>query len=241
MSALLQRILALSPVGYWPMDEASGTTVNDRSGNSRNGSLQGATPPTIAGSTFLDGRPCITFPGVDTLGRVEVADNTAFEIPTTGLLSAGVWFYLTTEDAAAATLISKRENNTGTEFEWILREVTAGNGLNGQVTNSAAADAADATGGTIELSRWHFAGASMNDTANELFVYLDGVLVASDTSWTGTLSGEAAVLCFGAWKAGAMDQCFAGRMAHGFVTADVVTAEEWTNVYQAGIRSGVSF
>ena len=78
--SLSEAILASSPAGYWKLDEASGTTFADSSGNGRNATA-GATSPQLAtmpgpGATshvnFQSGASAIT-----------VADNDAFSINTT--------------------------------------------------------------------------------------------------------------------------------------------------------------
>lgn len=42
LSAYEAAVLADNPVGYWPLDETSGTTIADLSGNGRNGSIVGS-------------------------------------------------------------------------------------------------------------------------------------------------------------------------------------------------------
>lgn len=68
---LEEAILALGPVGYWPLDEAAGSTATDQSGNGRNG--------TYTGTYTLQGQDGLaTFNG----GYVNIPDNDAFTINT---------------------------------------------------------------------------------------------------------------------------------------------------------------
>lgn len=76
-AGLPAAILAQSPVGYWKLDETSGTTAIDSSGNGRNG--------TYAGTYTLNNvNGLCSFAG----GYVEIADNDAWTIGASGL---SVW------------------------------------------------------------------------------------------------------------------------------------------------------
>lgn len=57
------KVLSTAPanlLAYWKLDETSGSTANDSSGNSRNGTYSGVT---LNGTTFLDGTPAPTMAG----------------------------------------------------------------------------------------------------------------------------------------------------------------------------------
>ena len=106
-ASLSSAILALSPVGYWKLDESSGTTATDSSGNGRNG--------TYSGTYTLQGRNgYATFNG----GRVAVADNDNWTISTNSGMSM---FALVYQDAAATArkfIFSK--GDAPTSWEWAL-------------------------------------------------------------------------------------------------------------------------
>lgn len=56
------RVLATDPIGYWKLDETSGSVAYDSSGNGFNGTYIGAT---LSGGTFSNGDPCPSFDGND--------------------------------------------------------------------------------------------------------------------------------------------------------------------------------
>jgi Concanavalin A-like lectin/glucanases superfamily len=58
-----ELVLADEPLGYWPLNDASGTTAMDASGNSRNGTLHGGVT-LQAGITMPDGSRGMRFDGV---------------------------------------------------------------------------------------------------------------------------------------------------------------------------------
>lgn len=73
---LPNAILALSPLGYWPLTETSGTTAIDYSGNSRDGTYSGTY--TLNNETGADGQPVPRFNN----GRVTIADNNVWSLDT---------------------------------------------------------------------------------------------------------------------------------------------------------------
>lgn len=78
---------------WYKLDEASGATANDSSGNGYHGTITGATwslsGPFKNRATAQNGRKYLVFDGVD--DYIEIADNSAFSIPTTGELSVSFW------------------------------------------------------------------------------------------------------------------------------------------------------
>lgn len=73
-------IAALSPVGYWKLDEASGTTATDSSGNGRNGTYTGS-GFTLQGAAGGDGSSYADL-GNAASSHILVADNNAWSIDT---------------------------------------------------------------------------------------------------------------------------------------------------------------
>lgn len=61
-NAYVARVLELAPIAYYPLDEASGTTAIDVSGNGFDGTYSGATP---GGAGIGDGGKSATFDGVN--------------------------------------------------------------------------------------------------------------------------------------------------------------------------------
>jgi hypothetical protein len=75
-SALDAAVLALSPLGYWKLDEPSGTTAVDSSGNGRDGTYSGTY--TLANWTGDNGELYADFGG----GRVSIGDNNVWSANT---------------------------------------------------------------------------------------------------------------------------------------------------------------
>lgn len=71
-------------VAYWPMDEGSGTTVNDRSGTGNNGTI-------VGGATWVDGKSgkALSFDGTNTY--VDCGNNESLSIDEA--ITIETWFY----------------------------------------------------------------------------------------------------------------------------------------------------
>lgn len=105
VGTLAQEIAKLSPVGYWKMDETSGTVASDSSGFGRHGTYSGAV--TLAGRS---GAP--VFAG----GHVEIADAADFTMK--GSANGYSVFALTNMDAVSASrqfIVAKGSANA---YEW---------------------------------------------------------------------------------------------------------------------------
>jgi hypothetical protein len=145
-------------VGYWKMDEVSGTTAADSSGLGRNGSVIG-TPAWTAGK--LDN--AIQLNGTN---RVEV--NSLLGGPKNVTLAA--WANLTGADSGGADVVS-----LGDYFAIRLNEGSSSRALfyNGSSWVSAS------TSQTFAGAGWHHFAAVFNDDQDTCKFYVDGTEMAS--------------------------------------------------------------
>lgn len=163
---------APGPVGYWNMEEKTGATAQDFSGNGFNG--------TITGASWATGKygASLSFDG--TTGYVSVADNSNLDITEASTYQA--WLKYSANGASNERIFSKGE--TGTNYGCYLFKSsgakTIGFGSSaGYVT----------TTGSFGDGLWHhIAGVHTGGKNNaSLFIYVDGILQA--TSATGTFAG----------------------------------------------------
>ena len=169
---LAAAILALSPVGYWKLNETSGTTATDYSGNARNG--------TYSGSYALGGRNgFVELSG----GYIEIADNDAFTAggSTNGFSIFGL-AYPYSPSGARRFIAAK---GAGGQYEWAV-EIPASSPtaliadlwpLGAGTTNAERADSA------ISSGAWHgVSTASPLPTANvRQSLYVDSGTALSST------------------------------------------------------------
>jgi len=79
-------VLADSPVGYWPLNEASGTVALDASGNGHDGTYSGSFTLGASGLLPASTNTCVNFTG----GRMAVPDAVALRLGA-GALSVEAW------------------------------------------------------------------------------------------------------------------------------------------------------
>src|SRR5262249_1438847 len=140
-------------VGYWKMDETTGTTAADSSGLGYNGSVVGGTPTWTTGKVSN----CIQLNGAN---HVEV--NGLMGTPRNVTIAA--WANLTSADTSAAELVS-----IGDCFALRLNNGTTASAFfyNGSTWTNAAYSQNFAGAG------WHHFAGVFNDDANTLTFYID--------------------------------------------------------------------
>lgn len=122
VGAYTQYALGLGPVGYWRLAGATVTdALRDLTSNNRNMIVGSATPPILVGDG-PGGMPALHFDGVS--HYVEVADNAAWSVATTGRLTISVWMardadaWLDDESTGYVNAINKGSSG---QFEWTIR------------------------------------------------------------------------------------------------------------------------
>jgi hypothetical protein len=158
------EVLADSPLLWWRLGDASGTTAADSSGNGRNGTYSGG--PTLGGASLLTSDPsntAVTFDGVD--DRVTIAD-------TTDLTSFTVEAWIKT--STNGTIIARRDG-AGTNFLFSL-EINSGN-IRAIVRNSSGTQMI-VTGTNVTDNAVHHVALTYN--GSNVRVFKDGVRVGLD-------------------------------------------------------------
>jgi lysophospholipase L1-like esterase len=194
LAASRARDLALSVgraslLGCWPLDEASGTTAADRSGNGRDAAYSGTVTLGATGP-FGDGTACIT-----------VAAAGAVNLYTSGLASAwngdeatlDLWFKVSASgdwsDSTARNLLTVGADGSNTFY---LRKQTAANTVVAVRVGSGTTSSCSVT---ISDTSWHHLAAVASKSGDYLRLFLDGALIMTATglgSWSGS---PASTLC----------------------------------------------
>lgn len=228
-----RRVLSVLPanlIGYWPMQELSGTTATDIAGNSRNGAYGYVT----LGAAGLTGRGrAVTFDGSTSyLNIYSTSLRDAFD-PTQG--AAGVFAQLGSvawTDGATRQLLRLRVDNNNqvaiykdtVSYRLILRY---------------------RAGGTSQLFYVYMyttqpfsAMITWDTTADEVRAYINGVQVGqaqgSLGTWAGTLA--AASVLVGSTQAVPPLGVWSGALAHAFVYAGATPTPAQCSIL--GMRGG---
>ncbi|MEK7595865.1 MAG: DUF2341 domain-containing protein [Patescibacteria group bacterium] len=172
---------APGPAGWWKMDENTGTTANDSSGNGYSGTL-------TDGPVYTTGKygSAIGFDGSnDDIKANDVLDNLAES------LTVEVWVYRTSV-SNDSELVSKKINPTSaTDTGYTLYQWSSGNGGNTCLYISDGTDqweTCTATNSTISLNTWqHVAVVFDRDGgSSKSTIYLNGI--NSEDAEAGTIA-----------------------------------------------------
>ena len=176
------------PVGWWKLDENTGTAANDSSGGDFNGTLTNG--PTWTTGKFGSG---VMFDGAGGSGQDDTLPTTYTAEPTEYSIEA--WIYpASAGESGAGRVIDKSSmrifmQGTGTSFAF-QRDFSGGGG-NSWVTNS----------GVVTLNAWNHIAVVYNESSatNDPKIYVNGVLqaFATDTNTTGTAIPDSSPITIG--------------------------------------------
>lgn len=112
------EVLADSPVGYWRLDDTSGTAMVDTSGNGRDGTYVNA--PTLGNASLLTsgGGSAVGFNGTDE--RATVAHDSVFNASVGGDLTVEMWVKLTSASTETLQPLADKTNLSGANAQWQL-------------------------------------------------------------------------------------------------------------------------
>ncbi|MDE2145021.1 MAG: LamG domain-containing protein, partial [Patescibacteria group bacterium] len=200
-------------VGYWPLNEGSGTTAYDNSGWNNNGSLLDATTtdtgPTWTTTGCLNGGSCLSFDGTNDFIRVL---NNASINPGSNNFSINVWF---NANAVAGIFYNKEnmyEAEAVTGYAWQPAWAWFGGGNLNTVTN-----------------QWIMMTV-VYDHANQ-YLYRNGILVYSRPQ-TGDMGTDTDNLTFAARQNGTTD-FFSGLISDINIYDSALTAAQVQAIYNA--------
>ncbi|MDE2144867.1 MAG: LamG domain-containing protein [Patescibacteria group bacterium] len=173
-------------VGYWPLNEGSGSAVYDNSGWGNNGTLKGSTDlPTWTSSNCLDSASCLSFDGKD--DYVSCTDGPSLNL--TGPLTMSVWVYPTVASGSPDLLYVPSmyvlwiPNSGQTEVRFADT-----NGNYAQTTNI----------NSLTLNAWNYIVGVFNGTkgtsASEAQIYINGV--KQSVSISGTWNPISMTACY---------------------------------------------
>lgn len=228
-------VLADGPVAYWPMDEASGTTVKD---------VVGASAMTLSGTyTLASAGP---FPEVGQAGKAivwdgssgkgSVADNAALSV--TGAITLETWIKTS---AASGIFLCKAVTPFGNladrcyEMDMLSNTIYFVLGNRSSTTTTAAIAA---TG--INNGAWHHLVGTWDGTtgAGKQVLYVDGVSVATGSPTITSISDTADALTVGKPN-GVNNFPLNGSQAHAAIYNKALTSDQVLAHFKEGRRGGV--
>lgn len=220
--AYTNKVIALSPIAYWPMAESSGTTVLDASGNGRNGTY---TAVTLGRPGIGDGRTAAGFDGSTSFANIYSASlDGAFNNAEGTMmvwfrfLSAGVW-----TDATARQFFQLRADANNLA---VIRRTTTNNQLQDQYVAGATAKNVSivSLGGSLA---WNHMAVTWSKSADQVIAYVNGAQSGATQTglgvWAGALSATACLIGAATVTPG---NPMIGNLAHAAVWSSALSAAQ---------------
>ncbi|MBI2404682.1 hypothetical protein HYV22_00705, partial [Candidatus Gottesmanbacteria bacterium] len=187
---------APGPVGYWKMDEGSGTDANDNSGKGNTGTL-------TSGPTWVQGKygKAVSFDGSD--DNVNIPDQSNWDFSQGGLdagkqdFTISAWTKLSSSIVNARPAIVGKAGNaagSGGYTFWIPNGSTNLRLSLSDTINTIALDVTNPT--SLADNKWHYLTALLDrePTTDTAYFYVDGKLVSSASS--ATIAGNSVSTTF---------------------------------------------
>lgn len=221
-----------SLIGYWPLDDRSGTAAKDRSGNARDAAYSGTY--TLKSPGRGDGAPVLSVAGsgavnLYTAGLAGAWNGDAYtQVVEFAVSGSGDW-----SDSTARNLITVGADGSNTAY---LRKQTASNTL--AVVRVGSGTTSSLTY-TMSDTALHHAAVVANKAADRFALYIDGAQTGSVTglgSWSGTPAST--LMMIGA-SSSSRAAPWKGTLAGGAIHAAALSSIEIAQL--AGCRGHIVF
>ncbi|KUK77512.1 MAG: hypothetical protein XD93_0281 [candidate division WS6 bacterium 34_10] len=215
-------------LSYWPMEESSGTTVEDV-GYTNEGTASGAY---ITDGKFGNGR---TFDGVD--DYISIPDNSSLQLSSG--LTLELWFK--SKEVPPDWIIPvRKDTETGTRYLYGFgMDNTSGGRIYGQYYNGTNF-IATYSGSDIYDGQWHHAAMTISGTT--LKFYFDGTYRDSVTisGTQGVPTGELNIGASPPWTGGGRGHYFEGSIDEVRISNTVATDQEIAERWAVGSSNATS-
>lgn len=166
-------------IGYWPMEDASGNTVSDATGNGHTGTLASNGEALYTPSGYINGG--WNFRGTKIPDKITVQDSAALDFSAAQSFTLATWVKVDALSGIEQPIILKSANN-GNVYGLLV------NG-NNQFAMRGPSD--DVTGPAVTSAKWTHVAMVQNGPAGTRTLYVNGQAVATGAAQaangTGTL------------------------------------------------------
>jgi len=215
-------------VAYWPFEEGTGATTQDKSGNGND-----VTQATYASKPLLDidglnGERTIVYDGVDDFLSITDAAQTGLDVDASGSFTIST---VAAIDDTGNWLVGKKSTQTGAgDAGYALYQANSTN-VGFLVADSSIRAFVNASGLTNGQA-YHIVGVLDRDT-DTMSIYVDGVLI-DDTESEGPVSSVGSLenaIDFTLGAAGGTTNDWDGRESSTLFYSKALTAQEITKLY----------
>lgn len=230
-------ILGLDPVGFWKLNELSGTIAHDSSGNGNDMDTAGGFSPPTWGQTAGPPGDVVAFwpdPGV---GADTYRESCTLAAKTNNF-SSGIWAKLDSSAPANINEILGQGQPSHTQPGWGLAMYWDG-GSGGaefrlKVSDGAVVDTVLGNGPPV-LDTWYLLGVTRDSGTWKL--YLDGLL-QTDNSTQSPSSGSTDTWIGSDAFPGHTSYARKVYMSYAFITDTVLSSVQWLEIYNTGVLGG---
>ncbi len=189
---------APGPIAYYPLDEGAGvSTVYDRSGNGYNGTMSSLTEDDWVPGKFGS---ALDFDRAN--DDVNIADNDVFSVNWTNQFTVAGWVRF----KSLGTRQEPFTKGSTSLHEWIMRKDSSTDLPVAILLQSDGTTYMSASGPTALTSgRWYHLAFTADLNTPSLKLYVDGVMVAEDTTASGTYTNNTAAVRLGERADGSND------------------------------------
>lgn len=218
---VLNVIGADNLIGWWKLDETSGSKAYDSSTYTHHGTLESSMSFSTNSISGQIGH-ALSFDDVD--DEVTIDDPNQFnysEFTCTG------WFK-TTESPYPSIVGRQYSNNLG----WTVH-ISTGIALKVRIDSTTTINQVKSTSGTPNDGEWHFFSLAIDGTNNKVYVYLDGT-GGTEQTFTGDISGTDGHFGFAKPTVGATR--FGGEIDDVRYYNRILSSEEIETLYNQGLN-----
>ncbi|MGC3956951.1 MAG: LamG domain-containing protein [Verrucomicrobiota bacterium] len=228
---LAQAILTNNPLGYWRLDETSGTVARDYAAN--NNGTYGNTQLGQTGNKLIDPHTVVRFGFLATSNSCVTNINLDFATSGSATFSVEAWVNGGSQTSDAG-LVTKGYGNGGEQFN-----LDCGGGSHAFrfFVRDANGSAKVATSSVTPNNQWHHLVGVCDQVNGFVRLYVDGVQAAQATLTPNTgILGSTATVSIGSRQAGvgtAFNNQFAGYMEEVAIYGYALSASQVLTHYQA--------
>jgi len=229
MASYQDTILSYSPVAYWRMDDTSGSTMTDSSGNGYNGSY--VNTPTLNSTSLLNidpGNPSVAFNGTNEYATR--AHNVAFNATQFTVLA---WIKADSLPSADWTTIMQKSSTQFDYDGWGMR-ITPSGAVGMTVHQGGVDKTTYSSGGRVKVGGTYFIAWVVSSTG--LRVYIDGVQRANNATYSGNADTNSGGIVIGFAGTGPADPYFHGTIDELTFIGSALSEANIQSIYEIGIR-----
>jgi hypothetical protein len=190
---------AKGPVGYWKLDEGSGTTASDSSGQGNHGALVDAAWVTGKLGKALD------FPGNGS--HVSVPNSSQLQLSST--LTIAAWVNPSQDDGTDKRIVNKWRSSTRSTYSL---HYNPGTGVHLTITDCNNNFENSDNLGSLPVDQWSHVAATFQENTSTAIFYVNGVAAGSSILSIAPCAADTGELYLGGHPGHNLDRWFKGKL-----------------------------